>query len=82
MHERPLTPERLAERWECSPHHIRNLCRRGKLPHFRIGKEYCIPLPVVEGVEACDGREARPAEEGPPAARPFAAPKIVAPPRR
>lgn len=50
---RPLTPERLAERWGCSSATIRNLCRRGELAHFRCGKEYRIPLRIVEGVEAC-----------------------------
>jgi excisionase family DNA binding protein len=78
--QRPFTPERLAERWECSAHHIRNLCRRGRLGHFRIGKEYRIPMHAVEEVEACETRpveaERRPTEPA------LFAPKIVAPFRR
>ena len=53
MTPRPLTPDTLAERWGCSSATIRNLCRNGELAHFRVGKEYRIPLRVVEGVEAC-----------------------------
>ena len=34
----PLTPESLAARWACSPAHVRALCRRGRLRHFRIGR--------------------------------------------
>jgi excisionase family DNA binding protein len=34
---RPYTPETLAERWGCSPAHIRAMIRRGELPHFRLG---------------------------------------------
>lgn len=85
--ERPFTPERLAERWVCTPAHIRNLCKRGDLPHFRIGKEYRIPHLAVLEVEGCDGKMSgsRSTEEsGPlsgeteerPDARPFR-PRIV-----
>lgn len=56
MGDRPYTPERLAERWDCSPAHVRRLCKRGDLPHFRIGKEYRIPLQAIEEIETCDGR--------------------------
>lgn len=37
MSERPFTPDMLAERWLCSSAHIRRLCQRGDLPHFRVG---------------------------------------------
>jgi excisionase family DNA binding protein len=33
----PFTIETLANRWNCSENHIRNLINSGKLPHFRIG---------------------------------------------
>jgi excisionase family DNA binding protein len=66
--DRPLTPESLAERWQCTPAHVRNLCRRGDLPHFRIGKEYRIPLHVVEGIERCEPGPTAPAT---PRERPF-----------
>lgn len=31
------TPSTLAEKWECSSQHIRNLCRSGELPFYRLG---------------------------------------------
>ncbi|QDP57330.1 MAG: hypothetical protein Unbinned3696contig1008_8 [Prokaryotic dsDNA virus sp.] len=34
---RAYTPETLAVRWQCSPRHIRNMCRSGELPSFRVG---------------------------------------------
>lgn len=34
---RPYTPETLAEHWDCSPRHIRNMIREGELPAFRLG---------------------------------------------
>lgn len=35
--ERPFTPERLAERWECSAEHIRKLLSSGRLHGFKLG---------------------------------------------
>lgn len=32
-----LTPAMLAERWQCSERHIRNLVDRGEIPSFRLG---------------------------------------------
>lgn len=39
MSEHPsiFTPASLAERWQCSEQHIRNMIERGKLPSFKIG---------------------------------------------
>ena len=31
------TPAMLAERWECSERHIRNMVETGELPAFRLG---------------------------------------------
>jgi excisionase family DNA binding protein len=31
------TPKTLADRWECSERHVRNLIERGALPSFRLG---------------------------------------------
>ena len=46
--ERPFTPERLAERWECSPQHITTLCRGGTLRAFKLGpKLWRIPAAEV-----------------------------------
>lgn len=65
MAERPFTPEMLAERWRCSAAHIRRLCQRGGLPHFRVGKEYRIPLRVIEDIKRGDrlGRYTKPDRE-------------------
>lgn len=49
---KPFTPEALAERWRCSPEHIRKLCRRGELEYFRLGPKLIrIPAAEVERVE-------------------------------
>ena len=51
--DRPLTPERLAERWECTPNHIRAMCKKGELRHFRIGRGlYRIPPEAVAEYES------------------------------
>ena len=85
MTPRPFTPDQVAERWGCSSATIRNLCRRGELAHFRVGKEYRIPARIVEKVEACGesrssgskGLFTTPdAAEGKPSALPFI-PRIV-----
>lgn len=52
MSERPYTPERLAERWECSPQHIYNLLGRGDLHGFKLGgKLWRIAASEVERIE-------------------------------
>ena len=48
---RPFTPETLAERWTCSAEAIRQMCKRGELAHFRLGKLYRIPAVAVEEIE-------------------------------
>lgn len=48
----PFTPETLAERWQCSPANVRNLCRSGRLTHFTVGRGmYRIPVDAVEHYE-------------------------------
>jgi excisionase family DNA binding protein len=37
MMERPFTIETAAEYLACSQRNVRNLCRAGKLRHFRVG---------------------------------------------
>lgn len=32
-----MTPRTVAEHWQCSERHVRNLIASGLLPHFRIG---------------------------------------------
>lgn len=34
---RPLTPTMLAERWQCSERHVRNLIAKGDLRAFKLG---------------------------------------------
>ena len=38
LSERPYTPQRLAERWECSPQHVRKMLADGCLKGFKLGK--------------------------------------------
>ncbi|MDE2102107.1 MAG: helix-turn-helix domain-containing protein [Patescibacteria group bacterium] len=87
----PFTPESLAERWACSPDHIRSLCRRGRIDCFVVGRGlYRIPLDAVSDYEARRCGSSSTAGGGMPsgerAARPGAVPsvpKIVMPlPRR
>ena len=33
-----MTPEMVAERWQCSATHVRSLFRQGKLRGFRVGE--------------------------------------------
>ncbi len=46
------TPETLAERWGCSPQHIRDMCANGQLAFFRLGRLYRIPAWSVDEIEA------------------------------
>lgn len=51
---RPLTVEMVADRWGCSPAHVRAMIRRGELTAFRLGgKLLRVPLAAVEEVESC-----------------------------
>ncbi len=50
---RPYSPKRLAERWDCSDQHIRDLCRGGQLGFFRIGNMIRIPDKEVNRFEQC-----------------------------
>jgi excisionase family DNA binding protein len=50
-HQRPFSPETLAERWECSPQLVRQMVRRGEISGFRLGKLIRIPFNEVERVE-------------------------------
>ncbi|WP_449411893.1 helix-turn-helix domain-containing protein [Methylobacterium komagatae] len=51
---RPLTPEQVAARWDCSPNHVRNLIRRGDLRAFRVGSRLLrIKTEAVEEFERC-----------------------------
>ncbi|AUN31998.1 hypothetical protein C0V82_16345 [Niveispirillum cyanobacteriorum] len=50
---KPFTPDTLAERWECSPRHIRDMINRGQLPAFRLGKLVRISAESVQRIEEC-----------------------------
>lgn len=43
----------LAERWDCSDQHIRNLIKRGDLPAFTAGHILRVPMKVIEAIESC-----------------------------
>jgi excisionase family DNA binding protein len=36
---RPYTPKSLAERWECSPQHVRKMLADGRLNGFKLGNK-------------------------------------------
>ncbi|VVT04753.1 helix-turn-helix domain-containing protein [Rhizobium sp. EC-SD404] len=46
-----FTPDTLAERWQCSPQHIRDLVKRGELPCFRVGRLIRITVETVLAYE-------------------------------
>lgn len=48
---RPLTPETLAQRWQCSAETVRQMVHRGDLRGFRVGRMIRIPWDAVEEVE-------------------------------
>jgi excisionase family DNA binding protein len=48
---RPFSPETLANRWGCSSEKVRQMCRRGELATFRLGKLIRIPASEVERIE-------------------------------
>jgi excisionase family DNA binding protein len=48
---KPFSPETLAQRWGCSGELVRQMCRRGELGYFRLGKLIRIPANEVERLE-------------------------------
>lgn len=48
---RPLTPDMLAERWQCSAETIRQMVKAGDLRGFRVGRMIRIPWDAVEEIE-------------------------------
>ena len=55
MSGRPFSPETLAERWACSSEKIRQMCHRGEISYFRLGKLIRIPANEVERIECLTG---------------------------
>ena len=60
----------LAERWGCSPGHIRNLIDRGDLRAFTIGRLVRIPAREVERIECSQGSPSSGSGEGSPLSGP------------
>lgn len=52
--ERPYTPDTLAQRWTCTPQHVRKLIRTNMLRAFRIGSLLRISADEVERYERCE----------------------------
>lgn len=46
------TVAQVAQRWECSESHVRNMIEDGELPHFRLGKLIRIKKEDVEKWES------------------------------
>jgi excisionase family DNA binding protein len=56
---RPYTVDTAAEYLGCSTAHVRNLCAKGALRHFRIGRLIRIPAAAMEELECAScGSEA------------------------
>ena len=51
MTAKPYSPETLAERWGCSAEKIRQMCRRGEIANFKLGKLIRIPAAEIERFE-------------------------------
>lgn len=50
---RPVTPDMLAKRWQCSAETVRQLVHRRELRGFRVGRMIRIPWDAVEEYEKC-----------------------------
>lgn len=69
--ERPLTVDQAASHLGCSASHIRSLCARGELRHFRLGRLIRIPAAAMEELEcASSGSETGSTPTGEKAASP------------
>lgn len=51
-----LTPAKLADRWQCSERHVRNMIKSGELPAFKLGDKLIrIKISDVEEFERNGG---------------------------
>jgi excisionase family DNA binding protein len=57
---RPYTVEGAAEFLACSPSHVRNLCHRGKLRWFPLGRLIRIPASAMEELECASSGSGEP----------------------
>lgn len=60
-----LTPADVATRWQCSPGHVRRLCRSGALVAMRLGADWRIAVGAVEAYEQGQTPTSDPAPEQP-----------------
>jgi len=49
--DRPFTIESAAEYLECSPMHVRRLCKSGQLAYFRLGRLIRIPRSAIRELQ-------------------------------
>ena len=45
--DRPFTMKELAERWQCTERHVRNLALKREIEYFRLGKLYRFPQSAI-----------------------------------
>ena len=50
-----LTPDQLADRWQCQRTHIYRLAREGKLPSVKLGRLYRFRTADIEAFEQAGG---------------------------
>lgn len=55
MSDRPFNLAQLAQRWQCSERHVRDMIGAGKLKAFRHGQSLRIPMQAVREVEVSAG---------------------------
>lgn len=48
MEREVMTIEQAAERWQLNPEALRLMCRKGKVPAFKVGKVWRINVKEVE----------------------------------
>jgi excisionase family DNA binding protein len=61
-----VTPEMVAERWKCSPRHVRDLMKEGELRYFRIGRMLRVSLTALKEFEECQNESQTSSHGGSP----------------
>ena len=77
---KPFTVARLADRWDCSDQHVRDIIAKGELSCFRAGRLIRIPAAEVERFECGSSGIEEHGAPSPKAGQPAASPseqKIV-----
>ena len=52
LHNRPMTAQQLAERWQTTAGNIRKLANKGELPFFKFGTALRFRVADIEALEA------------------------------